>query len=564
MRPGERRDLALEGDRRYVVALSDVHLGTDTPTTWYQRHHHEPFLVHLLEWVLANADAISELVLLGDIVDLWTYPNDVVPPTFADIAACHPRILGPDGLLTEALDALGGAVTYVPGNHDMGITDADLAIVARPGSSHRISVVDELPHYPLRRTDGTVDTRLALAHGHHFTLFNAPDVDSPWAPLPLGYFVTRAVATSWARRLPPGTTVAELADQGAPNGLDLRSLRSMASGWAGASIAAALLDFVVTATGVTLDEPVLMPDGSTPTLREARDAYSSLWWSWAEDHGGGAIGKAAAMRATLADFDGSCLGWFAQRLAFGGRAAFARWDLDEDAPHTPGLLDTELVVMGHTHIPIGGLDGSPIQYLNTGFDCPSAPDLLRRRSPQHATFAVIDTRAPRADPDDPSMRARTWAVEGPRGAPATPPLACQPFDAPRTRVVHGRAMDFSCYVTVDNRSGSADLELASARATHGAWVVEPPARIGRGEVARFWVQDLLGAAGSGATVTYRPAGAAVAAADETIELRCSCPTIGNNHASGPGMRTRAGHGAWHDDGAVARRGHPLFASFRLS
>jgi hypothetical protein len=560
-------DVALDGDRRHVVTLSDVHLGTDAPTAWYQRHLHEPFLAHLLEWVLANAPAISELVLLGDIVDLWTYPNDQVPPTFADIAACHPRILGPDGLLAEVLDALGGAVTYVPGNHDMGITTADLAGVARPGSPHRIGVVDELPHYPLRRPDGTVDTRLAMAHGHHFTLFNAPDVDGPWAPLPLGYFVTRAVATSWARRLAPGTTVAELAGQGAPNGIDLRRLRSLASGWAGASIAAALLDFVVTATQVDLDEPVLMPDGSATTLRDARDAYTGLWRDWAEDHGGGGIGAAAAMRATLADFDGSCLGWFAQRLALGGRAAFARWDLEEDAPHTPGLLDTELVVMGHTHIPVGGLDGAVVDYVNTGFDCPSAPDLLRRRAPQHATFAVIDTRAPRTGPDDPSIRARIWAVEGPAGARATPPLACHPIEAPHTRVVTGHAMDFSCYVVVDNRTGSSDLVLDAAVASHGAWVIEPPARLPVGEVARFWLQDVLGAAGSAGTVTYRRADGPVdveegEGEDDAIELRFACPTIGANHASGPGLRTRSGHGPWHE-GTVARRGHPFVASFRV-
>jgi UDP-2,3-diacylglucosamine pyrophosphatase LpxH len=119
-------DQELGGHKRHVVAISDVHLGTLDPTVWYQPHLHEPYLVHLLDWVVREAEHIRELVLLGDIVDFWTYPADVRPPTFADIAACHPTIFGLDGKLAEALDALDGAVTYVPGNHDQGITAAEV------------------------------------------------------------------------------------------------------------------------------------------------------------------------------------------------------------------------------------------------------------------------------------------------------------------------------------------------------------------------------------------------------------------------------------------------------
>ena len=48
--------------------------------------------------------------------------------------------------------------------------------------------------------------------------------DLPWSPLPLGYFVSRTVATRWKRDLSAGASVAELPDQGAPNGVDLGSL----------------------------------------------------------------------------------------------------------------------------------------------------------------------------------------------------------------------------------------------------------------------------------------------------------------------------------------------------
>ena len=102
-------DQQLRGDQRYVVALSDIHLGTLDPTVWYQPHLHEPYLLHILDWVVANADHVRELVLLGDIVDFWTYPADVRPPTFAEISACHPAVFGLDGGLARASTPWTGA-----------------------------------------------------------------------------------------------------------------------------------------------------------------------------------------------------------------------------------------------------------------------------------------------------------------------------------------------------------------------------------------------------------------------------------------------------------------------
>ena len=70
------------------------------------------------------------------------------------------------------------------------------------------------PYHP------AANAEVVLAHGNTSTMFNAPDPTSPWAGLPVGHFVTRMVASAWARRLPPGKTVADLPDQGAPDGLD--------------------------------------------------------------------------------------------------------------------------------------------------------------------------------------------------------------------------------------------------------------------------------------------------------------------------------------------------------
>ncbi|MEZ5177711.1 MAG: metallophosphoesterase [Acidimicrobiales bacterium] len=508
-----------QGIERHVVVLSDVHLGTDHPTAWYQRDVHEEALVHLLGWVADQAEQVAELVLLGDVVDFWTYPAHEPPPTFAAIRATHPAIFGPTGALARVLDALDGRVTYVPGNHDMGITAAEVASIASPGG-HHVRLVQDVPYHPL----GANDHRIALAHGHHHTLFNAPHADNPWAPLPVGYFVTRAVATGWARRLDPGQTVADLAGQGAPNGLDLRTLGAVAAGLGAKSITAALIDFVSGATGMALDEPITMPDGSTATLADARVAYADCWTDWVAASGGGYRGTASAYRAAMADLDGSYLGWFAQRAAL---------------PDT-----TELVVMGHTHVPVSGLRAAAVRYVNSGFDCPSKPDrdLADPKRAQRATFAVIDTDA---------LDARVWEV-----AAEGDGHVCRPVDVAPARVVSATGMDFSCYVTIDNTHGERDLSLERDAATYGSFVVPPPGRIRAGEVGRFWLQDSLGPSGSSGTATYTDG-------TDDLTFTFACPTFGTNSAAGwHHIATRSDEGPWRD-GEVVRFGHPFFVRYEL-
>lgn len=202
-----------------IVVLSDLHIADDSPTAWYQSTIHNPYLAGICSWVVTNAAAIREMVILGDMVDFWTHPADKQPPSFAQVIAKQQSIFGPTGFFGQVLDALGGAVTYLRGNHeDMGVTAADVAKIVSAGG-RRMRFVDDV-YYPL----GANDHRIALAHGHAYTMFNAPDPKSPWAPLPVGHFVTRMISSHWARTLKPKQTVATLPDQGAPNGLDVTGI----------------------------------------------------------------------------------------------------------------------------------------------------------------------------------------------------------------------------------------------------------------------------------------------------------------------------------------------------
>src|SRR4051812_45274339 len=112
----------------HAAVLSDLHIGTNANTCWYQSSVHEPYLVAALEWVDQNAGMFQEVVLLGDLVDMWTYPPAVRPPSISDIISANPNVLGPEGALAKVVEAVP-KVTLLLGNHDGTLTQADIAVL---------------------------------------------------------------------------------------------------------------------------------------------------------------------------------------------------------------------------------------------------------------------------------------------------------------------------------------------------------------------------------------------------------------------------------------------------
>src|SRR5262249_5486104 len=263
-----------------IVVLSDLHIADDSPTAWYQSSIHNPYLASICSWVVTNAAAVREMVILGDMVDFWTHPADTQPPSFAQILAKQQSIFGPKAFLGHVLDALGGAVTYLPGNDDMGVPAADVAKVVSAGG-HRMRFADDVYSFM-----GPNDRRIALAPGHAYTMFNAPDPKSPWAPLPVGHFVTRMVASKWARELPPGKTVATLPGQGSPTGLDVAAIVGGAVKRGDFGISNLLLDSVASQTGTPSNQTFVLPSGQKVALdRDVFPAYNNLFSNWVTDNG---------------------------------------------------------------------------------------------------------------------------------------------------------------------------------------------------------------------------------------------------------------------------------------
>src|SRR5262249_32360561 len=158
-----------------------------------------------------NAGMFQEVILLGDLVDTWTYPPSVPPPSMADIIAANPNVLGSGGALAKVVKAVP-KVTFLLGNHDGTLTPTDITALQK--SVGPVELVD-----PVRVLTGTSGRRTAFSHGHLWTMFNAPDERAPYGDsLPVGHFVTRAFSYMMANKLPPGQTVADLPNMGYPSG----------------------------------------------------------------------------------------------------------------------------------------------------------------------------------------------------------------------------------------------------------------------------------------------------------------------------------------------------------
>ena len=502
-----------------IIVLSDIHISTNEPTNWYQKKIHEPYLSAILDYVIRESDSIQELILLGDIFDSWTYPPDRKPPTFTDFLNANPNIFGVNGKLSQALTALQGKVTYVNGNHDMEIAEHDLHQI-QTSSNYKIKYCPQ-PIYYVQTPKGK---KIAFTHGHIFTMFNAPYLQTAISPLPLGYFITRSVAYMLNKTLKPGQTVADLPGQGAPNSINLEGLVSsvdaaISSGSMG--LVNLVLDYIMEVTGIPQDEPIILPNGHTTTMAQAKEVYRNLQNKWVSDWGGGRDGILATLKSAIADFNGTYIAWFAQRSAL--------------------MSDSDLIVLGHTHIPKLGITKGFVKYANNGFECPSSPDIPSQR----VTFSVVDTD---------NCQASIYQVINQNTSYQISPYSALPDSV----IFSAISMDYSCYVTIDNSQGTSTLNLTQPPTNkHGHYVVSPPQQILPGQKIKFWLQDYAGPVGSEGSVTYSGGG-------QSRTFTYACPfRFAFNKCSGANFYTSTDGVNWGKLNEIKRTGYPFFVNFVL-
>lgn len=499
------------GGRGRTVVLSDIHIGNDSRTCWYQRSLHEPYLAAVLDYVIAHAsgeDPVTNLVILGDLFDFWTYPPEQEPPTVEEIIRANGPILGPEGKLAEAIASVGGNAIYLHGNHDIGITQKDLDHLQ---FDQRLTLVDDM----------VVDEHgLVLTHGHLFTMFNAPD-ERYSGEVPVGHFVTRAIAHYLENTLASDQTAASLQDQGSPYGFNLASfIPALWNDLASPSVTSTLLDYIATRCGLDETTPIRLADGSSLTIPDAKTKYDGLWEDWVARYGGGEVGETFAAKAAQADYDGSYMAWFAQKAAFD--------------------LSARGTVTGHTHHPKEGIRNSECLYLNCGFECPSVPDIDGSRSV--FTFGVIETDG----------APELWCVVKDSQGYCVKRVPSPPSD----QLVYEPFMDFSCYVTIRNDS-KQELERVDEKVDYGYYVSHPPQKIAPGATGHLWLQDFVGIHGAEGSTKYT-------AGDVELPFSYGCPTgIYSNYATGGSsfVASCAPPAPQAPANAVPPYCHPLFVDF---
>ena len=187
-----------EAQRTKIVVISDLHMneqrGTDHGYSLFTENG--KLLEDFLEYVRIS-DQIKELVILGDMMDMWVVPmtyhtfHDAVTDTKAYFHSVAEADIN-KGVVAKINQIAREELirfSYVPGNHDMLFTE-DIFYEIFPKGHWQGGAPGTGAYSPVS------DTAVIMEHGHNYDLFNAPDsVTTEGSLLPPGYFITRIYAT---------------------------------------------------------------------------------------------------------------------------------------------------------------------------------------------------------------------------------------------------------------------------------------------------------------------------------------------------------------------------------
>ncbi len=184
-------------ERTLVVVISDLHMGADI--AYAEINKNLAYLQNFLEQVRVSPN-VKELIIGGDLLDEWFVPAGVDTYQGKDQKDFVKRIAATNKVAIDVLNQIITEkkilVTYVPGNHDLTITAAN--------------VNEILPGINQARDEGKIGLGtyssaflpvLAVEHGHRFNFYCAPDPISnstiaPGSIMPPGYFYTRLATQS--------------------------------------------------------------------------------------------------------------------------------------------------------------------------------------------------------------------------------------------------------------------------------------------------------------------------------------------------------------------------------
>lgn len=189
-------------ERNMIVVISDIHLGADL--AYAECNENLGPLEELLKR-LKESPNVKELVIAGDLLDEWFVPATVDTYQGKDQADFVQRIASANKGVIDALNSIIEEnrilVTYVPGNHDLTVTEESVSLIL-PGINQKRD-----PELGLGTYSPEEIQEVAIEHGHRYNFFCAPDPISnqdiaPGTIMPPGYFFTRLAALYVAQGKP--------------------------------------------------------------------------------------------------------------------------------------------------------------------------------------------------------------------------------------------------------------------------------------------------------------------------------------------------------------------------
>ncbi len=256
------------------IFISDIHMGDARSQDgsgglhrygWFNKER-EALLAEFLEMVSEDA-SIDELIVIGDIFDDWVCPSNFTQPPaverFKKIADYNDKAI----TAFKKIATGNKKLIYLPGNHDMLLTkdilEGIIPGVVYKGTSPGLGAYEDPIGY------------LIAEHGNKYGLFNAPDPFSNGTAhsLPLGYFMTRALAYKMSQTGEDTDYVSALAD-------GIKDLME------GEKRAKAVYEALAEAAGLTGASPIEMNgvDNYANTIKSSKVAeiFKDIYKKWAD------------------------------------------------------------------------------------------------------------------------------------------------------------------------------------------------------------------------------------------------------------------------------------------
>jgi UDP-2,3-diacylglucosamine pyrophosphatase LpxH len=353
------------------IFLSDIHIGINSPTNWYQKSFHQPYLKAVLRYIRQNANDIKDLVILGDWFDFWTFlPHDgrnpdnhpILPTDLRVVFEQNQELFTPcsDGDFVTCLDSIQGQFYYINGNHDMLTTSNEINNHFSPLSKKRREIICK----GSSREIGTYQSGYIYGeHGHQYSALCGPDSNSSnlCEPLPIGHFIARTIAYICNQKL----------NSAQPNAAFLNNSGNPLFGAESSRYTLAYILELLKNNGNTLARAILF--NLVNVAQGSRQPYDFSyhmpeWGSIPAVFAAGMfahLSVAQDMNGLYVDFNNS---------------------LDDHA----NCEEHKVVIMGHTHVPqIMQYDSIPdAVYANSGYLCASKPDLEGNKA--HMTFVEVE------------------------------------------------------------------------------------------------------------------------------------------------------------------------------